>query len=294
MRRSWVRGRPAVAIAAAIVAIAGIVGPVKAGGRAAPPASVSALDRMTAHSLVRSETIVFGANSERVQLLRGTDGRKAVPPPVAQIVSFGAQQVRIVRGGATAALSPPGRSPAPDMRQQAATRIQQVSFGDAIVTVVRGLAASVPPALDKPADDNHLADLFGPANGDELDRIAFAVEGVESSHGANLAMWRPQPAGPQGPMQISAAAALDVGGGDRFDVTQNRVLGRAYLARMFRRYGNWPDALKAYNWGPGNLDQWIAGGRDPARLPFGVGHYASRVLRDALMHTAMHDAAVGL
>ncbi len=61
-------------------------------------------------------------------------------------------------------------------------------------------------------------------------------------------------------MQVSAAAAIDLGGGDRFDLTQNRLLGRAYLARLYRRYGNWPDAVAAYNWGPGNLDAWIATG----------------------------------
>jgi soluble lytic murein transglycosylase-like protein len=52
---------------------------------------------------------------------------------------------------------------------------------------------------------------------------------------------------------------------------------------MFRRYGNWGDALAAYNWGPGNLDQWIAAGRPAYRLPFGVARYVSRVMRDALI-----------
>ena len=58
-----------------------------------------------------------------------------------------------------------------------------------------------------------------------LDRVADAVDGAESSHGADLAMWRPDPSGPQGPMQVSSAAATDVGGGDRFDAMQNRALG---------------------------------------------------------------------
>src|SRR5215469_3367341 len=53
-----------------------------------------------------------------------------------------------------------------------------------------------------------------------LDRVAQAVDGAESSHGADLAMWRPDPAGPQGPMQVTEAAATDVGGGDRFDTDQ--------------------------------------------------------------------------
>jgi hypothetical protein len=62
-----------------------------------------------------------------------------------------------------------------------------------------------------------------------LDRVATAVDGAESSHGKDIAMWRPDPSGPQGPMQVGEAAATDVGGGDRFNLTQNRAIGRAYL-----------------------------------------------------------------
>jgi hypothetical protein len=140
------------------------------------------------------------------------------------------------------------------------------------VTVFRGIARQ-----------EFTADLFAPALHGELDRIAFAVDGVESRHGADLAMWRPRLEGPQGPMQVSLAAALDVGGGDRFDLRQNRLMGRAYLAQMFRRYGNWADALTAYNWGPRNLDVWIATGRPADRLPIGVVRYVARVLREAIV-----------
>jgi hypothetical protein len=116
-----------------------------------------------------------------------------------------------------------------------------------------------------------------------LDRVAFAVDGAESGHGSNLAMWRPELDGPQGPMQVSAAAALDVGGGDRFDMRQNRLLGRAFLAHMYQRYGNWPDAIAAYNWGPGHLDQWIAAGRPADRLPLETARYLLKVLSDAML-----------
>jgi hypothetical protein len=115
----------------------------------------------------------------------------------------------------------------------------------------------------------------------QLDRVAYAVDGAESSHGRNPAMWRSDPAGPQGPMQVSAAAASDVGGGDRFDITRNRAIGRAYLAQLYRRYGNWPDAIAAYNWGIGNLDKWIRAGRPPNRLISEVVYYLHRVLHDS-------------
>jgi hypothetical protein len=181
-----------------------------------------------------------------------------------------------------------------------AARTEIVTFGDGRadrVVVVRGGVPSAPapinrtaPALPSPVAVlrggeplvGSLA-LFGAANGGELDRVAFAVDGAESGHGSNPAMWRPELDGPQGPMQVSAAAALDVGGGDRFDIHQNRLLGRAYLAKLYGRYGNWPDAIAAYNWGPGNLDQWIASGRPVDALPLETARYLLRVLRDALL-----------
>ena len=114
-----------------------------------------------------------------------------------------------------------------------------------------------------------------------LDRVASAVDGAESSHGSDMAMWRPDPSGPQGPMQVSEAAATDVGGGDRFDSLQNRAMGRAYLAQLYGRYGNWPDAIAAYNWGLGKMDAWVKAGRPPDKFLVGVGVYLRRVLHDS-------------
>jgi hypothetical protein len=112
----------------------------------------------------------------------------------------------------------------------------------------------------------------------ELGSIASAVEQAESGHGTNPRMWRPDPLGPQGPMQVSAAAATDVGGGNRFDETENRFLGRAYLAHLYQRFGTWGDAVAAYNWGPGHMDWWIRTGRPSDRFPAGVERYRERVL----------------
>ena len=115
-----------------------------------------------------------------------------------------------------------------------------------------------------------------------LDRVVTAVEGAESSHGKDISMWRPDhPSGPQGPMQVSEAAAADVGGGDRLDLTQNRAIGRAYLALLHGRYRNWPDAIAAYNWGPGKMDAWVKAGRPPGGFLVGVATYLRRVLRDS-------------
>jgi hypothetical protein len=180
--------------------------------------------------------------------------------------------VRVIRGESDRAAMVSGQPRTGGMN------LEVVSFADPRerpVSILRG-SGSHPPDFD----------LFGPASVADLDRVAFAVDGAESSHGADLRMWRIEANGPQGPMQVTSAAAIDVGGGDRFDVAENRALGRAYLARMFRRYGNWPDAIAAYNWGPGSLDAWIAGGRAADRFPLEVERYRDRVLRDAaLVHT---------
>ena len=276
----------------AAAALAGAAGAAFAGDA---ERTTQALPGMPAGTPVAVETVRFAdPRLPPVRLLRGVPGatpavatpRAAPPPPVAaapptvvppqrtQIVSFGtgfAEQVKIVRGGLFVPASLGNRPGA------AKAGGEKVGFGASRqpVTVLRGAIREL-----------FSIDLFGPANGGELDRLAFAVDGVESRHGADPGMWRPSPTGPQGPMQVSAAAAFDVGGGDRFDIYQNRLLGRAYLAQMFQRYGNWQDALAAYNWGPGNMDLWIAGGRDADRLPPGVAYYVARVLRDALITTA--------
>jgi Transglycosylase SLT domain len=134
--------------------------------------------------------------------------------------------------------------------------------------------ANRPPAAEKSAPIGPLE--HGTARA--LDRVAFAVEGAESSHGADPQMWGPDPNGPQGPMQVSAAAAVDAGGGNRFNERENRALGRAYLAQMYRRYSSWPDAVAAYNWGPGHMDSWISGGRPFGKFPLTVERYRIRVL----------------
>jgi len=191
----------------------------------------------------------------------------------AEIVTFADPRrspVRILRGDSERTLAVPGQVHPAAMTMQVVTF---ASLRDRPVNILRG--AGLQPATE--------TELFGPASAADLDRVAFAVDGAESSHGADLRMWRPEPGGPQGPMQVSAAAAFDAGGGDRFDLAQNRALGRAYLARMYRRYGNWQDAIAAYNWGPGNLDAWIGGGRAADKLPLAVERYRNRVLREAVI-----------
>jgi transglycosylase-like protein with SLT domain len=258
-----------LALLASVAIACGIMPPAAGDPAGGARLALRAFPGVAPGDRVNTEMVSF-ADPQRapVQVVRGVPSAAAAPAGV-EILGFGdagAQQVRVVRG-------PVVRLDLPWLR-----RVETVSFaepGHSPVMVVRG-----------GFDRQFAVGLFQSAIGGELDRIAFAVDGVESQHGRDPSMWRPEPDGPQGPMQVSLKAALDVGGGDRFDLRENRLLGRAYLAQMFRRYGNWTDALAAYNWGPSNVDTWIADGRSSERLPNETFRYVRRVLRDALIASA--------
>jgi hypothetical protein len=46
---------------------------------------------------------------------------------------------------------------------------------------------------------------------------------------------------------------------------------------LYRRYGSWPDAVAAYNWGPGRMNSWIGSGRPFDKFPPAVAQYRGRV-----------------
>jgi len=60
-------------------------------------------------------------------------------------------------------------------------------------------------------------------------------------------------------------AATDVGGWNRFDIGQTRALGRAYLACFIGATAIARCGIR-FNWGMGNLDTWICGGRTSEKL----------------------------
>jgi soluble lytic murein transglycosylase-like protein len=80
-------------------------------------------------------------------------------------------------------------------------------------------------------------------------------------------------AGALGVFQLmpSTAAGLGV---DPTDLNGNISGGIAYLKQLFAQFGNWNDALAAYNWGPGKVSSG-----NP--VPTSVGQYVSNVLNSA-------------
>jgi Transglycosylase SLT domain len=262
-------------LTAVVVAVTGTAAgrPTSPGKK--PPNLAAQIRKRIDENAARVEIVSFsGSGLPSVRIVRGT-GRAPTAPGTVETVRFGdfhAPPMRVLRGGGQAAATSTPRPGGADGEMTVAFAVPR----ELPVTVLRGL-------VSEPLD----LGLFPAASGNDLDRVAFAVDGAESSHGTDPGMWRLDLEGPQGPMQVSAAAAADLGGGDRFDLGENRALGRAYLARLYRRYGNWPDAIAAYNWGPGNFDAWIEAGRPTVGLPPEVQHYRARVLQDVGLPTPL-------
>lgn len=86
------------------------------------------------------------------------------------------------------------------------------------------------------------------------------------------------PKGAKYAMQVMPATAKDPGFGikpikDDSPEEYNRV-GRELLSKLYQKYdGDEQLTLAAYNWGPGNVDKWVAGGRKGA-VPTETRQYA--------------------
>lgn len=114
--------------------------------------------------------------------------------------------------------------------------------------------------------------------------IALAVARTESG----VCQWRPDgsvvvsSAGAIGVMQLEPATAAQLGV-DPNDVNQNIQGGVTYLKQLYQKYGSWDQALAAYNWGPGNLDNATAAGTS---IPGQVLNYAKGILGIGTVYNA--------
>ena len=85
----------------------------------------------------------------------------------------------------------------------------------------------------------------------------------------------------KGEMQVLDMTNKDPGFGVRpasDDSPDERArVGEDYLAAMVNRYGDKKTALIAYNWGPGNTDNWLKKGADPAKLPAETQNYVAKI-----------------
>jgi soluble lytic murein transglycosylase-like protein len=114
--------------------------------------------------------------------------------------------------------------------------------------------------------------------------IALAVARTESG----VCQWAPDgsvvmsSAGAIGVMQLEPATAAQLGV-DPHDVNQNIRGGVTYLKQLYQKYGNWSDALAAYNWGPGKMDNALL---TASAIPGQVLNYVRGILGIGTVYNA--------
>ena len=163
-------------------------------------------------------------------------------------------------------------------------RVQVASAGNAVPpmpappkTAPRAVPAVFQPTIDMHAERTGLdGDLIGRVFMQESGGRQDVVDGRVAS-----------PAGAVGPMQTMPNTLKDPGFGvqpARDDSPEERWrVGTDYLAAMMKKYnGNKILALGAYNWGPGNVDKWIADGADMSKVPAETKGYIRNILGDDL------------
>jgi hypothetical protein len=80
--------------------------------------------------------------------------------------------------------------------------------------------------------------------------------------------------GASGPFQLMADTAKAHGVTDPNDPAQSSAAAAAEAAQHFQRYAGDPAMVAAaYNWGSGNLDNWLSNGADPAKMPAETRRY---------------------
>lgn len=82
------------------------------------------------------------------------------------------------------------------------------------------------------------------------------------------------PAGAIGIAQFMPATAAEMGI-NPLDPWQSIDAAGRYLARLYGRFGNWPEALAAYNWGQGNVSRKGLG-----KAPQETRNYFAQILGD--------------
>ena len=86
-----------------------------------------------------------------------------------------------------------------------------------------------------------------------------------------------------GIFQLKPATAVEVGV-DPYNEAQNIQGGIAYLAQMYRQFGDWTKALAAYNGGPGNMSRGTTSAQ--------AWGYAQSVLDTAQVYKIMEPGGV--
>lgn len=84
------------------------------------------------------------------------------------------------------------------------------------------------------------------------------------------------PKGARGYFQFMGPTAEEYGVADPSNFAQSATGAARYLKNLYQQFGNWEDALRAYNWGQGNLRKYKSG--KVKQMPTEAQEYPGKVL----------------
>lgn len=132
--------------------------------------------------------------------------------------------------------------------------------------------------LDEPEQYGQSARVSGASGA--MDDLLYGIMMTES--GGNPLAYNVS--GATGAFQLMPGTARDLGlrvdsqVDERLDPSKSRAAASVYMRQLLKRYnGNVDNALRAYNWGMGNVDKWIANGSDLSQLPKETRDYTGKV-----------------
>lgn len=74
-------------------------------------------------------------------------------------------------------------------------------------------------------------------------------------------------------------------GKSQFDADASIDAAARYLSDLIKQFGNVVHAVMAYNWGPGNVKNWISKGSDPFSVPKETRNYLTSILGNGAFNT---------
>lgn len=132
--------------------------------------------------------------------------------------------------------------------------------------------------FDEPEQYGQSARVSGASGG--MEDLLYGIMMAES--GGNPLAYNVS--GATGAFQFMPGTARDLGlrvdsqVDERLDPSKSRAAASVYMRQLLKRYdGNVDNALRAYNWGMGNVDKWIANGSDISQLPKETREYTGKV-----------------
>jgi soluble lytic murein transglycosylase-like protein len=148
----------------------------------------------------------------------------------------------------------------------------EVPFGAEVGDMVKAVGAWVPPRAAAP----YLVRIAAAEDRYGLPRNMLArVIHQETRYREDIISGRVKsPVGAAGIGQFMPATAAEYGI-DPLNVDQSINAAALYLSKLYKRFGNWKEALAAYNWGQGNVAR-----RGLANAPLETRNYFGQILSD--------------